>query len=325
MRPTVWLKRPGMALAALGLMIGVLGVLSGCGTDPKAPAPKDKPAAKPADTPDEPAAKPEETPVEKLAEKPAEKPEEEPAEKPAEKPAPAPAAEDPSPTAKVSSYAPAEDLVSQVDAYLKDLGAAVASEDAYKDAEGRIDKDANTLIVVALALGMHDQDNKYKKAAPGIIKAAQELAASKDLAGAKKGVDALVAAAGAAGEGGELKWEKVAHLEPLMKAVPLISNKVKDSSLTAARIERRGADYAGYAALLAAIAQGSIPNADESEEPGEVEKWQKYCIEMRNAAGALNAAVRAKDPERALQANARLRKSCDDCHAVFHKTAEKVE
>lgn len=234
---------------------------------------------------------------------------------PAEKPSSADAA---SPTAPVSSYAPAEDLENQMAQYLKDLQEAVASEDAFKDAQGRLAEDANTLIVLALALGLHDQPNKYQKAAPALMAAAKELASAKDLATAKKAVEALTAAATAQGDPSSLKWEKVATMSHLMKAVPLISNKIKDSSLTAARLEKRAKDYAGYAALLAVIAQGSLPNAGETEKPTEVEKWQQFCLQMRAAAAELNAAIRAKNPEAALKANAKLRQSCDDCHAVFH-------
>ena len=75
--------------------------------------------------------------------------------------------------------------------YLKDLGDAVASEQAYKDDQEKVAKYSNTLIVIALALGMHDQENKYKAAAPAMVKAAQDLAGAKDYAAAKKAVEAL--------------------------------------------------------------------------------------------------------------------------------------
>jgi len=206
--------------------------------------------------------------------------------------------------------------------YLKDLQEAVATEEAFKDVQDRLPKDAHTLIVLALALGLHDQPNKYQKAAPALMAAAKELASAKDLASAKKAVDALTTAAASQGDPSTLKWEKVADLEQLMKAVPLISNKIRDASLTPARLEKRAKDYAGYAALLAVIAQGSLPNADETEKPSEVEKWQQFCLQMRAASAELNAAIRAKNSEAALKANAQLRQSCDDCHAVFHTKQE---
>ena len=39
-----------------------------------------------------------------------------------------------------------------------------------KDGREKIGKDANTLIVIALALGLHDQENKYKADAGAVIR-----------------------------------------------------------------------------------------------------------------------------------------------------------
>lgn len=331
-------------------VVGVIWALGGCGSETSKPKPT-PPGAQPSDIkPASPDASPgpslDQPPsVPSPQEKP--KPQEEPKpeekapttsppaekEKPAEPPAqPTPAKPTPSadseqkppasgnlsPTAPVSSYAPAEDLEAQMDRYLQDLQEAVANEEAFKDAEGRLSEDANTLIVLALALGLHDQPNKYQKAAPALMAAAKELDSAKDFPSAKKAVEALVAAANSQGDPSSLKWEKVASMSELMKAVPLISNKIRDTFLTASRLQKRGKDYAGYAALLAVLAQGALPNADETEKPTEVEKWQQFCLQMRAAAGELNAAIRANNPEAAKKANAKLRQTCDDCHAVFH-------
>ena len=103
---------------------------------------------------------------------------------------------------KVSTFAPAEDLANQADRYIKDLEKAVASEEQFKDDQTKVAKLSNTLAVISLALGLHDQPNKYKQQAGGMMKAAQAVAAAKDFAGAKKAVDALKAAAeGKAGNG----------------------------------------------------------------------------------------------------------------------------
>ena len=57
---------------------------------------------------------------------------------------------------------PADDLANQVDQYIGDLAKMVATEEEYKDSEERIVNDSNTLVVIALTLGLHDQDSKYK-------------------------------------------------------------------------------------------------------------------------------------------------------------------
>ena len=96
---------------------------------------------------------------------------------------------------KVSTFAPAADLASQADQYIKDLEKAVASEEEYKDSVEKIAKESNTLVVIALALGLHDQPSKYKASAGAVLKAAQAVAATKDFASARKAIAALKAAA----------------------------------------------------------------------------------------------------------------------------------
>jgi len=102
-----------------------------------------------------------------------------------------------------------------------------------------------------------------------------------------------------------------------MKAVPLINNKLK-RAVGGSRFEKKLKDSAGYSATLAAIAQGSIANSGDTMKPGEVEKWGNFCVQMREAAAAVNAGVHAKDQKATEAAMEKLNQSCDDCHAVFH-------
>lgn len=226
---------------------------------------------------------------------------------------------------KVSTFAPAQDLVSQVDYYLERLEATVESESEYKDSADKVAKDASTLAVIGLALGLHDEDNKYKNAAPALIKAAQKLAATKDFASAKAGVAAVKDALGTKGDPSGLKWEKVASLKELMLQVPLVNSRLK-RYLRGVRFTKMAKDTAGSSATLAAVAQASIADTSEAKNPGDVEKWYKYCVDMRDAAGALNAAIRALDQKAAEAAMKKMAKSCDDCHEVFHPEAkDKME
>lgn len=82
---------------------------------------------------------------------------------------------------------------------------------------------------------------------------------------------------------------------------------------------------ASESAAIVAISQASLANADETEAPDKVSEWYKYCVQMRNAAGALNKAAHTKDEQAANAAMEALQKSCEDCHAVFHKTATTTE
>jgi hypothetical protein len=221
---------------------------------------------------------------------------------------------------KVSQFAPAADLEDQFDYYLKDLQDTVASVQDFKDApEGLIARESNTLIALALALGLHDQENKYQSSAAAVMKAAAELAGAKDYASSKKGVDALLAAAGGKGGGG-LKWEKVAALDQLMKQVPLVHTKLKTKTEDS-RFKSKAVDTAGYSAVLAAIAQTSIADAGEAKTPEDVKKWEALCVDMRDTAGAVNAAIRRQDQGAAEAAMTKLQQNCDDCHKAFHPEA----
>jgi hypothetical protein len=225
------------------------------------------------------------------------------------------------PAPKVSTFAPAKDLANQADQYIKSLAKSVATEEDYKDDQGKVAKESNTLIIIALALGLHDEESKYKAQAGALMKAAQAVAATKDYASAKTAVAALQeAAAGGSKADVELKWEKVASLPELMKQVPLINNKLK-RYIKPAKFKEKAKDTAGYTAVIAAIAQGSMANSSETKKPAEVEKWYGFAAAMRDDAGALNAAIHKGNKAAAAKAMKKLQQGCEDCHAVFHVEA----
>jgi hypothetical protein len=225
---------------------------------------------------------------------------------------------------KVSTFAPAKDVVSQIETYVARLEESVASEDDFKEAEAKVVKDANTLILLALAAGLHDEDNKAKAAAPAIMKAAEELAKAKGYAAAKAGVAAVKKALDATdGNPAELKWVKSASLPDLMKQVPLVNSRLK-RNLRGPKFKSKARDNAGDAATLGVIAQGSIADDSEAKKNNEdVQKWFRLCVQMRDAAASLNKAVHEGNQDAADKAMSALNQSCDDCHAVFHKGAEK--
>ena len=183
-----------------------------------------------------------------------------------------------------------------------------------------------------MGLGLNDAVDPLKPAAPAVLKAAQQVAAAKDFAAASEGVAALKAAAASTdGDLGGLKWEKVASLPELMKAVPLINTRLKRYIKPGKeeRAKKAAPELAGLAAVVAVIAQGSIANADETDLPDEEEKWQAFCVQMRQAAAGLNAGIRkfGEDGEPAsfeatMGAMKDLAQSCDDCHAIFHPESE---
>lgn len=220
---------------------------------------------------------------------------------------------------KVSSYAPAEDLAAQITLYTKQLAASLADPSLYNDQKQEaVERDANTLAVLALLLAMNDQDHALKPNAPAFLKAAQGLAENySDYNQAVKAfAEVTNALPGVTKSDGKVTWEVVAAMSPLMKQVPIIHAPMKRGATDARRFKRQAAQTAGQAATLAAIAQASMFNTDHAEEE-QIPAWQKYCAEMRDACGAVNAAVRSGDSAKAAEAIVALQKSCDGCHAVF--------
>jgi hypothetical protein len=221
---------------------------------------------------------------------------------------------------KVSTFAPAEDLVRQADKYIKAMESTVASKEEYDDSEGKIGRDANTFAVIALSLGLHDKndkDDKYRPKAAALIKAAQDVAATKDYASARKAVAALKELVDAEGKGdNKLKWEKVASLPDLMKQVPIVNTKLK-LCLSKTNFKKKAKDSAGYTAVIAAIAQGVVADTSATKDGAQVKQWQTFSKAMRDHAGAANAAIHKGDQAATDKAMKKLNQSCEDCHAVF--------
>ena len=150
-----------------------------------------------------------------------------------------------------------------------------------------------------------------------LIKAAQNVAATKDYAAAKEAVAALKKAVSAPGHAsGNLKWEKVASLPDLMKQVPMVNTKLKQA-LSKTNFKKKAKDSTGYTAVIAAIAQGVIADTSMTKNAKQVEQWQQFSKAMRDYAGAANAAIHKGDRTATDKAMERLDQSCVDCHAVF--------
>jgi hypothetical protein len=227
------------------------------------------------------------------------------------------AADDPPAAPKLSTFAPASDLVRQTTYYLGRLEESVANEKQYKEDQGKVSKDGNTLILIALALGLDDGKNKYKAAGPGLMKAGEAAAKATTFAAAKAALaDAQEAIASPAAGGAALSWDKAsASLPELMKQVPLINARLKRNLR---RFAQKAKDSAGDTATLAVIAQGSMGAVSQTKKPTEAAKWFTLCAEMRDAAAAVNKAIHAGDPKSTEKAMKTLAESCDNCHTVFN-------
>lgn len=220
--------------------------------------------------------------------------------------------------AKPSSYAPAEDLVRQVSAYVTSLSAATADAGAYDDdKKGEVSRDANTLSVIALVLGMHDQESALKPAAAKLIAAANQLAAdSGDAKKAAEAVAAIKAIVEKPEKGEAVKWEATAEIGPLMKQVPIVNNNLR-RGVDSRRFAQSADKNAALAATLAAIAQASLFDANYISDEADKPIWVKASLMMRDGSGEALAAIRKGDQAAAKAAMEKIVKSCDECHHKF--------
>ncbi len=220
-----------------------------------------------------------------------------------------------------------DDLVPQVAVYVGKLDKTLEDLDGsvrFVDDADVLFRDANTLAMIALALGLSKEDNPYKKAAPAIIEAAQKVEAVKNLDEATQAVAEVKRALKTDAGAGGLSWnKKIATLKPIMKAVPNINTQVKRNLRTEAALKKGNQKVVEGAAVLAVIGQGSIPNAVDTIKPEAVNDWKAQCLELREAALELNRAASGYEAgkvkfEEIQTAFERLSDSCDSCHKIFY-------
>jgi cytochrome c556 len=241
-------------------------------------------------------------------------------------------ASDNSATPKFSTFASADDLAAEVKFLVADLEKAVADEEEYKSqVEGRFIRDGNTITLIAIALGLHDQDSPLKPHAKAIAAAARKLAQTKDFATTKQTnedlkacfaatkqavADLKAAVGGQVGGGGELKWGKVAPLNTLMKdEVPNINTKLKTGLR---HFETRAGEAAANAATMALIAENAMLYVADTKKPAEGAEWTKFAAQMRSLAKDVAAKAHAGDQAGTNDAMDKLNDSCTACHRVFN-------
>lgn len=218
---------------------------------------------------------------------------------------------------KLSAIVPAEDLAGQLQTYVKELDAALADEAAYKSSADKIKRIANAVAALAFCLDQHDAPTKSIARADDVGGIARRLAKTADHAAAKQELAALHAALEqpSTGPRAEMPPPKIASLGQIMSEAEVLNARLRNSLR---RFDaRRLADNARAAAALAAIGQASVYDTHEVKDPKQLPDWYRLAGEMRDAAGQLNATIRAKDKPGATAALTRLDNSCKACHKIF--------
>jgi hypothetical protein len=225
------------------------------------------------------------------------------------------AADAPQPPAppKISSFAPADELAGQLQTYLQEMQADLEKPADYTATGSKITKDANTVVILALHLGLHDEPNEFKAKAPAIIAAGLALAEATEYEAAKAGYEKLKQAAATGGESGELEWKPVASLGQLMKQVNVINAKLRRST-RGSRLKSTAQESTRLATVLAAIGQAAIYDTHEVKDQSKVGEWYELAAGMRDASAALNRAIKTGDEKVTAEAIKALDQNCTKCH-----------
>lgn len=222
---------------------------------------------------------------------------------------------------------PIGDLEPQIEKYIKkftkDMDDLDGTVNYASDAES-IFRDATTLKLIALAIGLSDSDSKYKKVAPAIMEACDKLTESKTFAQGKAAIAQLEKAKDATGgDLSGLSWEKKnVKMAPAMKAVPNINSALKRYFRSEALLKRGYENVFEGTAGMAVLAQGCIPNVDETIAPDKKDDWEKECKSFRDTLIEFNKLVHDLQDGKGnfndvKKAFSDIDHKCESCHEHF--------
>ncbi len=216
---------------------------------------------------------------------------------------------------KISTYAPAKDLIAQLDLSMQALAEILSDEETFESKSKSFAKNSVTVVVIAQHLALHDESHDWKAAAPALFHAASRLVEAEDYAAAQEAFAALQAIAPGENSDAETPtWDPVVEMEPLMEQVGYLNSKLRRG---VRRLKRNQDDMTRQSAVLAALAQAVTPDLSFAADEEDAEKWIALCAEMRDACSTLHAAATAGDEDAAKSAVKALDQSCKDCHDIF--------
>ena len=221
---------------------------------------------------------------------------------------------------KPSTYAPAKDLESQVQFFLDRIKDDLKDESEYgEESVKRVVRDANTLAVLALVLGKHDEANRFQSSAATLLENALKLAEkSQDYKEARSAYAKLVESTNRHEWLDRIGVEKCR--EHCRSDEPGSEPQYETARASAERwngLRSCRDEAAGLAATLAAIAQVSMFDDSYCSDQADRADWIELCGLMRDAAYDINQAVHRGDREAAVSGLKPLTRTCDDCHEQF--------
>lgn len=218
----------------------------------------------------------------------------------------------------VSTFAAMDLLVAEVADLVEKTKKSVATEKAYDAATAQVEKDAATLAALAVAVGLHDENNQLKSAAPALLHAARKLAECDNQADAKAAFAAVEAAIkSGTGKRDEPSWdESAAAIESLMKQVTFLNTQLR-RGVRSGKL-RRPESVVAQATVLAVLGQAVICEGEDwAEDDEQLAAWKEMAAELRAAAVAMRDAAAAEDGAAAEAGKERIEQSCKTCHEAF--------
>lgn len=226
-------------------------------------------------------------------------------------------------TAKVSQFAKAKDVETELRFFIDKIGKDLANKEEFgEDQQTRISLDGSTVAVLGLTLALHDEKSDLKPAASKVVELAAELVENAEsFADATTTYSKLQAALTnnpKTSTDAELSWDApVADIVLLMKQVPIVNDKVRRGVNDKRRFKRNAKKTAQKAVTLAAIAHISMMNTDYCGDEDDEKAWKKICVDMRDACADIYTALMENDQAKAKAGNKRVVESCDACHHRF--------
>lgn len=221
---------------------------------------------------------------------------------------------------KIKDVAPGADLVLEADAKIKALEEALSSADKYQEAKaGPLGRDASVLAALAQAIVESEEKPQWKASAADVRDGAIAISGAKSFEEAKKGLDAVKAAAGGAAAGAkpEAEWNKLGKLGAVMKEVNARNGKLRRAVRKLPEKDDELAQTARDASVLAILALVTHEDTHEVKNDADKPLWQQQSKDFQKEMSAAAAAFKAKDAAGAKKAFDAANKACNDCHKKF--------
>jgi hypothetical protein len=217
---------------------------------------------------------------------------------------------------KIAEVAPVADLVNEAQEKIAELETSLATNDSYLQAKKTgIPVDASTLAILAQAIAESQPKADWKASAPDLRDAAAAVAKATSYEEAKKGLEAIKAAASGKTNGAKVDHDwKLAKLGHVMSEVNRRNGKLRRA---ARKMPADPSEVSRDATVLAVLALDIHADTHEVKKDSDKAKWQKFALDMQTGMTEASAAFKKKDVTAAKNGFTKASKSCGACHEAF--------